>query len=155
MNINPRKLLVKLFDLLKYESQLVLEVYTHKPEIDEQALYRIHKQGRYIINDEILVNNAQSFLKQINYEIIQGLYLNRRDVQINSLVIFECDARNCYDYLRYNKKMLNKEFESSESRAKILGHPEMLRQEGFFKQLDFGGKKAYKLVKIDINYLKK
>ena len=149
-SINPREILKNVFSSFKNypPNKVKIVVFT-----DEMYGYYISiNNGKYSItqmnteNDEETelpdINNVNEFfdiLKPLNQKITRIELENfpRRRQQLQSFNIFSCQQGDCYDQ---RNKSISNDLKQSRLLSKITSHPEYLRQEGYFNQLDFGKK---------------
>ena len=147
-NINPRKVLTHLFSsFLDYPpDKLKIIVSTNTPLVYDilpvNGKYRVTRitigDDRDIEENLGEISNAKQFFDLIGNEkivIIQLENFGRRPV---SMVIFKCEHNGCRD-LRIGA--LTADMRESRLYAQVTGHPELLRQEGYFKQNSSFGKK--------------
>lgn len=166
-SINPRKVLKHLFSAFDDYPPDAIKIIVHTDYpysyyistnnnmFSVERLYVDEDDKDVIINfpDISNVNDFLSLLKNEKIVIIELETTPLRKRPIN-MIVFRCDHAGCYDQ---RNKHIKDNFKNSDLYARVVGHPELLRQEGFFNiddivsDVDFGKKRRFS---PEIKYLK-
>ncbi len=163
-NINPRSMLKHLFsafkDLPQHKVKIVVTTnnndgltITEYAILINDGIFSVQKvninrnRNRNVVSNED-VDDVNKFFSLIGKdETIIKIDINRvrtSPTNFASITVYDCDGGNCYETKRLGIK---RGLKSSELVAKITGHPEFLKQAGYFKQLDFGRRSGFGNVK--------